>query len=642
MSKKNLIDKNKDYKKTKSRTELSPAELRREELEKKAESAGNEAFRVSKLRTVTEISVLVLSALIYVSAFPPLNWTFAAWFAIAPLYFIVREKKFCRAFIYGFIWGYIWSCLSFSWLREIEPFIPFLMAFVLALFPALWASAVSFLRHGLLIPNEVLLQNFEKRKKFYKTKFSNEIIFLFCLSAWWTCIEWIRSWVASGLPWNFISATQWKNIPLIQICEYTGVYGVIFLMLCINISVGMAFDGWFKSLPSGRYKRPHALMLSIILVMTVIIAGSKLSIKYKQPNKNANAFTAGVIQGNIEQMRFPKPGQAEKALKTYLNLSKELMDKYDTLSRITLAKHKAKGKSDIPPADLGLITGLDLIIWPESAVPLPVRYAEDYYMTVQKIIKKYRIPMLIGSIDYEKINDDEFLQYGSAFLFNESGNISSKYDKIHIVPFGEFVPFEKYFPFLTDWMGMGRSLSPGKSAHPIILNENIRAGINICFEDVFPYVSRKEVLNGANLIIVISNDAWYPKSSEPEQHLANAVFRAVETRLPVIRSGNNSGSCLINPNGIISDSVDRIQEPGKENFTPAPEIKSRGTAIFTAMINPENKLTFYTKYGNIFVWFCWGIFLSGLIWAILQWKSRKEFLISLVSADTIQNSEERA
>jgi apolipoprotein N-acyltransferase len=252
----------------------------------------------------------------------------------------------------------------------------------------------------------------------------------------------------------------------------------------------------------------------------------------------------------------------------------------------------------------------------------------DYQRRLYNLIQSTGKPMVIGSIDFEDLPPDSKLYPGmtnSALLLNNKGRMDSKYDKIHRVPFGEYVPFRKYLPqWIVKRIDMNRDLVGGKDFSPLNILPGVKAGISICFEDIFEYISRREALEGANLLLVITNDAWYPTSSEPDQHLANCVFRTIETGLPMIRCGNNSASCLIEPNGVISDCLFKKEVDGKSR--PAPEVRARRAGIINVQVPLKPRLTFYARYGNIFIGFCWLLVLSGLVIVVFKWRNRKQIL----------------
>ena len=578
------------------------------EVEMKASRSGNEAFRISARRKWAERLLLVFSGVIYAAAFPDMNWSFLGWVALMPLFWIIKEQTPGQAWRAGFLWGYAWSLTAFFWLREIETFIPYGMSLILALFPAFWAMAVPPLFRYLLIPSHIQLKGYHEVRKFKGSNPFMEILFVFALASSWSITEWIRTWIATGLPWNFLGVTQWQNISLIQISEYTGVYGVSFLLAAVNISLALAVRNWINSYSEGRYRRPYPLITSLLLVMLVVVIGYRSALKYRPLKENSIRLTAAILQGDIPQCRAGTEKQTVYAL-----------DKYSSLTR------------------LALIMKPDIIIWPETAVPLPFRadhpLCAEYRNRIRGFIKESGIPFLIGSIDFGDVpkNADRIPDiYNSALFINKKGEIADKYYKIHIVPFGEFVPFADYFPKLVKWIGMGRNLSRGTLYSPLEIKPGVKGGMNICFEDIFPYISRNHTLAGANLLLVITNDAWYPKSSEPEQHLANSVFRAVENRRPMIRSGNNSCSCLIMPNGFISDTLFvEILPDGKKKLNTIK--RGEGYTNFIIDIDKNPPLTFYTRFGDVFILLCFIIlgFASGL--ALWNWRQKKQCLLKILS-----------
>jgi apolipoprotein N-acyltransferase len=314
-----------------------------------------------------------------------------------------------------------------------------------------------------------------------------------------------------------------------------------------------------------------------------------------------------LIQGDISQRRHANNEEAREALDIYVKMSKAITARQP-----------------------------DIIIWPETAVPYPYRgsgeICRDYRFQLFSLIRDSGIPLLIGTVEFEDLPAGTTRLPGitnAALLIGKTGEPGAKYEKVNPVPFGEYVPFRKYLPaWLVKMADMGRDLTPGKSLEPMNISPGVEAGISICFEDVFDYIAREEARRGANLLLVITNDAWYPTSSEPAQHLANAVFRTVETGLPMLRVGNNSASCLINPNGEITECLMNKKLPnGKTVF--APELRGRTSGIFTIMLELRPEITFYTRFGNLFIAFCWILGTAGAIMGGFTWYRKKTALVKL-------------
>jgi apolipoprotein N-acyltransferase len=585
-------------------------------MNKTVNISNNEAWLVSRKKVFLDLLLTVISALLLATSFPPLNWSFAAWCSFIPFYFVVKDKRVWKSFLYGYLWGYVWFFAAFFWLREIEIIIPFLIALIFAVFMAVWSLCIPIFRRTILIPLKIQLQGSEDENS-YQTSYIRELFFIISLASLWVIIEWIRSWlILNGFPWNNLGVSQWKNIPVIQICEYTGVYGISFIIIFFNIAIALTISTIRDSINRSKYRRPVSFLAAMALLMGVVLLGSNAVMKYRIPVRNTEAedkkdfetFTASVIQGDIPQCRVPKAGEAENALKQYVQLT-----------------------------ELALYNKSDIIIWPETAVPVPYRSGYDfgdlYRFEIFKLLNKSKRPIMLGTIDYnfellkKGVPPEEIPCYNSIMLLDRNSDnlfsIVDKYNKIHLVPFGEYTPLSKYMPWIRKAIGMGRDLSTGKECTIFKLKKNVRAGTNICFEDIFPEISANCAKNGANLLLVLSNDAWYPTSSEPEQHLANSVFRTVETRLPMIRSGNSSASCLILPNGAIVDSVSL-----KKDGSIAPVMPSRGYSDFKIDIKKEPQLTFYTKYPLAFIWLCALITAIASAHSVWIWREKKKYFIS--------------
>ncbi len=572
--------------------------------ELKADRPGNLAFEISLKRKILEILALVASGLFYATAFPPLNFSAVAWFALIPLFFLVRSKTPSKAFLYGFIWGYSFSCASYFWLREIEIFIPFVFSLILALFPASWALAVPFCRRYIFVPLDIQLKGYAAEKSFLSAPQGaiKEILLCTALASCWVSFEWLRTWIMTGFPWNLIAVSQWKNPALLQICEYTGIYGLSFELVFFNIALALFIPVLANCFRGAKYVRPFPLMTSIALVMASVLIGVG-SIPKEVRNSDIVPLNVALVQGDIEQCRIPTDEQSRGALDKYLHLS-----------------------------DLALSSSPDLVIWPETAVPVPLRSSceigNEFRRRLFEMIKNSKTPFLIGTIEFGDILPGEAVEnipiHNSSVLVHPS-LAPQKYHKIHIVPFGEYTPFGEYYPGLIQYFGMGRSLTPGRGSSLIEVKPGVYAGVNICYESIFPEISRMHVLAGANVLIVQTNDAWYPKSSEPEQHLAHAVFRAVENRRPLIRCGNNSGTCVISPYGAIEESISSRFDEKIGAEVPTPWHKTDGFGVFTVKVPNPPKLSFYTAHGDLFAHICVLISISTLAYCLFAWKNKKAY-----------------
>lgn len=537
----------------------------------------------------------------FAAALPPLNWSFLALAALAPVVAVACRSRWKFTALCGYVWGFGWSLFAFRFLREIDPVIPFLMPWAISLWPAAWAALLPFLWRNTVFPAAVELEGYESRMKFLGTAkvFGRLLVFAAGAAALYTLVEWTRSRL---FPWNDLSITMWRDIPLIQLTSFTGHFGIMFTVAFSGTALGTA--------AAVRFRLPGVKLLLLAAAFFALLHAAGLLLYLSRvPAGRANWFPT-LLQGDISQRRSANIGEAKEALDIYAALAREAMTR--------------EPKPDI-------------VIWPESAVPVPFRAAHpvsaQFRGVVQALALSCRVPMLIGAIDFQDPlpPDGRNLKVtNSALHFDGSGKLLHKYDKIHRVPFGEYVPFRSVLPeFVIRRIDMSRDLAPGTNFNPVPLGDGVRAGVAICYEGIFSYLTRAFALRGANVLVVISNDAWYPASSEPEQHLANAVMRAVETGLSMVRCGNNGGSLVVLPTGEITQVLE-VPGPGKR-----PELR-RGRGIRTVAVSVPARpgSTFFVRFGE---WFVLLLALGCAAWwlfAVRNFVCRKRFFRRRLETET--------
>ena len=504
------------------------------------------------------LAISFAGGLLFACALPPFNLFPAGFAALAPLVWCASRLDWKRSALCGWVWGLGWALFAFQFLREIEWPVPYLLAPVLACWPAVSGALISAIGCNLLYPASVRAETYEVRKNYLTERVPWYRTALFILSAAviYTLVEWTRSRLFT---WNDLSVTQWRHLPFIQICSITGSYGVLFLLALSGAALGAV------SLRKGK------LCLGGVLVLLLLNWGwGFCHIKQGLPAPD-RVWRPALIQGDLSQRRHPGEEQFREALQVYTSLS-------------------ARAAKLAP----------DVIVWPESAVPMPLRSAHpwgrEYAETFRLLLIECKTPFLTGSLDfaYPKPGEREFGTTNSALYFNKEGRLTYKYDKIHRVPYGEYIPFRKYLPeFLVNMVDMGRDLTPGVNRTPLELPGDLKVSTAVCYEGVFGYLTRDFARRGAKVLLVISNDAWYPRSSEPEQHLANAVMRAVETGLPMVRCGNNGGSGLVKPDGSLALFLDVPGQPGRVEIK-----RGRAFGIVETGYCSSPQLTFYVRYGE--------------------------------------------
>jgi apolipoprotein N-acyltransferase len=309
-----------------------------------------------------------------------------------------------------------------------------------------------------------------------------------------------------------------------------------------------------------KYRMHLELMFSLLAIVLVWSLGIQKLLHKSEVN--GTSVHAALIQPNIPEVGNWEPADPELA--------------YERLERLTgLAQYT---------------TDLDLIIWPETALPDFVRYSERSAALVKKLVTN-GVPLLAGSMDMTWRADGQPEYYNASMLFNTRGELLGSYFKQHLVLFGEYIPFEGNLPFINALTPIGSSFTPGRSAVLLKRPEDNRGFcVLICFEDSLPYLARKAARAGATWLINQTNDSWFDPDCGSAQHLANAVFRCVETRLPMLRCANTGMTCAI-------DSFGRIEQTLKP--------RTEGFQIVETMPADSGRVsTFYVRFGDLFAQAC--------------------------------------
>ncbi len=530
---------------------------------------GNLRHLLLRRRTFSRLAGALASGVLLAASFPPLELDFLAWTALLPLLWIPVPATLGRRFAVGYFFGLCRYIPNLGWLNEVGFGAGWLLALVCAVYPMLWYVGIAGFSRAFA---EGLDDARPQPSPGTLERPGLQCAFLLLSAVIWVGLEWVRSWMFTGFPWNLLGVSQWRRPILLRLTRITGVYGISFLIVAVNIAVCFCVLNWLRSSRKDARRRISLPLLLVLLLLAPVfwygVRGSRLS----PPDAVLRVLA---VQGNIPQCRSWSQAQFEEARDVYVGLT------------------RARVPADAP----------DLVVWPETAVPAPLGYAE-YSRAIEGLMEDIRTPLLLGAVDYRPLPgarqtptgwDPPAPVFNTAFLLGEAGGTVDSYDKIHRVPFGEFTPLGKHFPWLVKLIGMGRDLTPGTEFTVLDLPKGARAGINICFEDAFPYVSRAFVLRGANLLMTITNDAWYATSSGSRQHMIHAVFRAVESQRPLFRSGNNSDTCVILPNGRVKDLL--YDEQTGNRF-----IRAARTYDVPLWNNPGT--TFYTRHGDWFALLC--------------------------------------
>jgi apolipoprotein N-acyltransferase len=486
----------------------------------------------------------LLSGLLLMLCFPKVDLTPLAWIALAPLLVSLWDKKPKEALMSGFLTGIFYFFGTLYWISHsityygsvplvISLFFVFLLCLYLSIYPALFALIFSHKIRTTRLPALLLAPVF------------------------WVSLEFIRSYAFTGFPWSSIGYSQYRFLYGIQVADITGIYGVSFLVVAVNGAIADIFISKKRiaEMPLFPVRQTY---ISYSILCAVMIAVFSYGYWRIHEHRQGNSVRVSVIQGNIEQDMKWEPAYQNAVIRTYEELSKEA--------------------AALSPS---------LVIWPETSLPF---YFDDSprsrdLVAFQRQLGTY---LLFGSVVVKSPPSEKSPASltNSAILLDKNGNVSFKYDKIHLVPFGEYIPLRSIFFFIDKIVaGIGDYASGDKYIKAQTVFGSF--GTFICYEIIFPGLVRKFYAKDGDFIVTITNDAWFGKTAGPYQHFSMAVFRAIENRKPVIRAANTGISGFIDSNGRILKTSNLFERQ-----------------IETMDVMTDRSRSFYSRYGDIFSYLC--------------------------------------
>jgi apolipoprotein N-acyltransferase len=507
-----------------------------------------------KIRKIDIILALTSGVLTAFSA-PKFGLSFFAWISLIPLLWVIAKKTPAQSFLLGLIAGASYNAILVYWI----PFVPahygnlsigisIIIFMLLVLFLALYWAFFCLLWSK-------ISRSFPK-------------IVFFLAPVLWITMEYILTHFFTGFPWGLIGSTQYANIWFIQLASLTGVYGLSFVLIL--------FQSLFLYSMKHRKKEPFFSVLALVLIIHL---GGLLSVK-KIP-ATEGSFTASVIQGNVSSDIYWNQITAKETW--------DLFNQHIDLSRKAYEE------------------GAELIVWPEFSVPLCFScssgYFQDFKQELFRFVQETDCTLLLGTNEKTDASGNE--NYYNTALCLHPDLSTSQYHKMHLVPFGEYIPYKKIFSFIEKMTHAIGEISPGTQYH-LHRFKALEFGSPICYEIIFPNLVRKFVKKGAGFLVTITNDGWYGKSSAPYQHFSIAILRAVENRRYLLRAATTGISGIIDPYGRIL-SKSRLMTK----------------THLTEVITPTNKLTFYTKFGDILPYLSLTLSLVFLILAVIKKKNER-------------------
>lgn len=512
--------------------------------------------------------IAIASGLILTCAFPKIGMPGLAWVAPGLLLFTGLGTGGRRAFCLGFVGGLAHFLSSLSWLLNIPytwhgvPIGPgaawLALSAYCALFPAMWVWLC-----WKIFPGSSSAEREEEAlnfKTYVATSWTNRAFWCVLCAVTWTGIEMFRGWFLTGFPWNFLGASQFKIIPLIQIASITGIYGVSFLIVWLSAGIVSGAISLFNK-PQNKMAIWSEVALPAAAVVAVVLFGSG---KIRSAAAPDHMVRLALIQPSIPQtVIWDAAGDAPRFQKV-LSLSQQ-----------------------------SLASKPDIIVWPESALPA---WTSETASAIAGLATSNNVSIILCSDDVDQTQPPKY--YNAAFLLSPEGMVKEVYHKRRLVIFGEYVPLSDWLPFLKWLTPIEGQFTPG--VRPVqfhVQNPDVKTSVLICFEDMFPAEGRQHVEDDTDFLLNLTNDGWFGRGAEQWQQAMGGVFRAVENGVPLVRCTNDGLTCWI-------DSDGRIREVFRDAES---KIYGEGYLVTEIPVHKKHERTIYNHYGDVFGWSCFGV-----------------------------------
>jgi apolipoprotein N-acyltransferase len=487
--------------------------------------------------------------------------------ALAPLLVALAQASLRRALVLGFITGLVYFAGTLYWITRVmavygalQPFVAFLINALLVVYLALFLALFAVVMRRLVVsygPRTLLLAPLV-----------------------WVSTELGRTYLLTGFPWVLLGYSQVSVLPVAQTASLVGVYGLSALVAAVSAAVayalgpalspalGPAKAGHYVGSALGPATAGHyvgsvesgvsrtlsrTIPLAVVLILIIVLAAwGSLRVARGELTQGTPARVA-LVQGNVAQDQKWDPRRAPGIFETYLRMTRQ-----------------------------AIAAGADLVIWPESATPFTFEMDHEAADSIRSLARESRVPILFGSDQIERGTPTKY--YNSAYLLRADGSTGGVYRKMHLVPFGEYVPLKRLLFFAAPLVEAVSDFSAGDAAvlmdvdgHPV--------STAICYEIVYPDLVRRFVAGGSELLTTITNDAWFGDTSAPHQHFAQASMRAIENGRYLVRAANTGISGVVDPYGRVV-----VQSP---LFEPA---------VVTGTVTYRTEKTLYTRIGDLFAY----------------------------------------
>jgi apolipoprotein N-acyltransferase len=519
----------------------------------------------SKLARVWPWFGAVLSGLLLTLCFPGWNQGWLCWIALTPLAAGVfsTDRPWRRAAL-GYVAGYVFFAGTFWWLSSLaalyrNPFlltIPLLLALYLGLFLAFWAWFIG-----------AVFSSLDPAGRFGNS-LRNLALGAAGASAW-VAHEWVRERLFGGFGWNQLGVALHADLPMIQIAEFTGTPGLSWLVAFTNLMAVIIVRRIAAELGPSFSKRIRWEFSATMAIIALVFAFGIRRLLHPEAVETV-PLRVVPVQANIPQSDKFDPEAADRVM--------------DDIVKYT--KLAADGQP-----------GAQLIVLPESAIPDGGLFADERtYLRMMDVMQRGDFSLLLGTIDFDPAARED---YNTALLLSGRGSVRQSYRKMHLVPFGEYLPLRPVFgPFLGQLVP--GDFTPGREFTVLhMADPAVNLAALVCFEDTLGDLTRHFVQRGAQVLVNITNDGWFGRTPAAEQQLANSTLRAVENRRPLVRCGNTGITCTVLPTG----KIDRRLPPFEQRIELPP---------WVVPVPMHAALTFYTQHGDWLSWVSMGVVGIGV------------------------------
>lgn len=469
-----------------------------------------------------------ISGVLLALSFPGLGHPIVAWIALTPLLVALQSGPLSRAFGLGLTTGALYFAGTLYWIAQ-----------VMAVYGALplWIA---------VLVNAALIAYLSLFPALFSVVLRRLVMAagptaMLAAPVVWVATELGRTYILTGFPWVLLGYSQAFTLPIVQFASILGVYGLSALVVAVSASLASVFVQ--------RSYVPAAVTLTVVLL--VGLWGSS-RVRRAELTRLGEPVRVGLVQGNVDQSEKWDPSRAASIFARHLEMTAQVID-----------------------------DGAQLVVWPESSTPFSFERDQDNAEAVRRLVRETRVPILLGS---GEIDQAESRYYNSAYLIRSDGETGGVYRKMHLVPFGEYVPLRRLLFFAAPLVETVSDFSPGEQATVLDLDGHL-VSTAICYEIVFPDLVRRFVVGGSELLTTITNDAWFGETTAPYQHFAQAALRAVENGRYLVRAANTGVTGVVDPYGrvLVSTPI----------FEPMAVV---GEARFLS------ETTIYTRVGDAFAY----------------------------------------